>query len=497
VPKTAGLRTEVLTTLTLLMGAALLLGGVMLLRLTGQSLLEQKVEQLRLMTGTIARALADSYRGTEQKTPFVLTTLRQLPEEQHHEGWWVYGPDLQLIASFRSGEVEPYPAIRRQQVRLSGQPLESVEFPSLLQTFTAAEASAHFVQPLYQQKRFIGLLEICYSLEDIRYRLLLSQRMILLYVLLYGCVLVFIGYYLLQRNVIRPARNLLQATEDVSRGHLETRLPAAGPTEIVRLADAFNHMVAALQESRRETQVHISTLEQTNQELQRTRDELIRSEKLASVGQLAAGLAHELGNPLAALIGYLEILKGRLQDDDREVVRRSITEAARIDYLVRELLNFSRPTDIEAQELDPVTVLRSAVSLLEHQGAFVGIKLIDRLPAALDKTRISDHKLQQLFVNLLLNAAQACRAGGQVELVAGQSGETLWLTITDNGCGIKPEQLGKIFDPFFSTKPPGKGTGLGLSICHRIVEEVGGRIEVVSQAGEGSCFKVELSRFSG
>lgn len=492
--KPAGLRAEILTTLTLLMGAALLLGGVMMLRLTEQSLLEQKVSQLRLISGTIARSLADSYDITEQSAPFVLNSLKQLPDELNHDGWWLYGANLQLLASFRSGDGEPYSAVRRQQARLSGELLESVEFPALLQVFADAEASAHFALPLFQQDRFIGLLDIRYSLDDIRYRLLLSQRMILIYVFLYGSVLIFIGYYLLQRNVIRPAINLLRATEDVSRGHLETRLPVAGPAEIAQLADAYNHMVAALQNSRQETQSHIATLEQTNEELQRTRDELIRSEKLASVGQLSAGLAHELGNPLAALIGYLEILKGRLQAEDGEVVCRSITEAERIDYLVRELLNFSRPSDVEPVELDPVTVLRSAVSLLEHQGAFADVELIDRLPAQLGRVKGCEHKLQQLFVNLLLNAVHACRLGGQVELEAGQSGATVWVTIEDCGCGIAADKLGKIFDPFFTTKAPGEGTGLGLSICHRIVEEIGGRIVVESEAGIGSCFKVELPR---
>lgn len=468
-----------------------------MLRLTEQSLLEQKISQLRIMTAIVASSLAEnssaaSSLGTQREAPFSLTILKQLPDELNHQGWWLYSPDRQLIASYRVAEGQPFSAARHQQVRISGQALESVDFPSLLEIFSATVPTAHFAQPLYHNKRFLGILDIRYSLEDIRYRLFLSQRMILVYVLLYGSVLVSIGYYLLQRNVVKPARNLLQATEDVSRGNLETRLPVAGPAEIAHLADAYNHMVEALQESRFETRQHITTLEQTNQELQRTRDELIRSEKMSSVGQLAAGLAHELGNPLTALIGYLEFMKGQLEGDDRELAQRSLTETERIDFLVRELLDFSRPSEIHAEPLAPVELLRSAVRLLKNQGSLVGIEIIDLLPENLPQVMISPHKFQQLLVNLLLNAAHACAGEGQIQLSGGQEKEIVWMTVNDNGCGIAADVIGKVFDPFFTSKQPGEGTGLGLSICHRIVEEAGGRIFAESKLREGSSFRVEL-----
>ena len=126
--------------------------------------------------------------------------------------------------------------------------------------------------------------------------------------------------------------------------------------------------------------------------------------------------------------------------------------------------------------------------------ALVDLKLVDQLPDELSPIRISSHKLQQLFVNLLLNAVYACQKEGQIELTAGQTIDSLWLAIADNGCGIETDKLGRIFDPFFTTKAPGEGTGLGLTICHRIVEEAGGRVMVESQLGKGSCFKVEFPK---
>lgn len=497
--KPVGLRTEIITTLSLLMGAALLLGGVLMLRLTEQSLLEQKVAQLRIMTGMLAHSLAVSSKltapsATKLATPFALNLLNELPDELDQQDWWLYDADLQLIASYRSDSSPPFSAARYQQLRLSGQPLETVEFPSLVQLFSVtAVATAQFAEPLYVNNRFLGVLDIRYSLDDIRHRLLLSQQLLLLYVLLYGSVLVAAGYYLLQRNVIKPARDLLQATEDVSRGNLETRLPVAGPLEIAHLADAYNHMVDALQSSRAETQSHISALQLTNAELQQAREELIRSEKLASVGQLAAGLAHELGNPLAALIGYLEILKIRITTSaEQDVVKRSLTEAGRIDYLVRELLDYSRPTATVTDRVDPLVELRNSLQLLKHQGVFAGLTLLDHLPVCETTVLIDRQKLQQVFINLLLNAVQACIEQGQVTVAAELVDDSISLLIIDNGCGIAADKLGKIFDPFFTTKAPGKGTGLGLAICQRIVAEAGGEIVVQSTPKKGSVFRVKL-----
>lgn len=482
--KSTGLRTEILITLSLLMGAALLLGGVLMLRLSEQSLLEQKVAQLRLLTGTIVRSLADA-NAPERPIPLTAGLLRQLPDDQLHDGWWLYGPDLSLLASFSKEEGEPSSTARMQQVRLSGQGLEIVEFPPLLLLFSDAPRMAHFIEPIYQRGQFRGLLDIRYSLNDIRQRLLLSLRLTVLYVLFYGMVLISVGYYLLQRNVVRPARNLLRATVEVGRGNLENRLPVAGPSEIAQLAAAYNHMVEALQGSRQETRDHIETL-------QRTRDELVRSEKLASVGQLAAGLAHELGNPLAALIGYLELLKQQLVGAaEEDIVERSLVETSRIDFLVRELLDFSRPDQNDlAVSVNPAAELKSCVRLLHNQGMLTDIDIRDELPASLASIRINKNRLQQVFVNLLMNAIHACNDGGQITLTAGSECEAVWIGIADNGPGIADEDLGRIFEPFYTTKEPGQGTGLGLAICQRIITEAQGNIEVDSVTGKGSVFKL-------
>lgn len=492
--KVVGLRTEILTTLTFLMGAALLLGGGLMLRLLEQGLLEQRLVQLDALTQTLSTSLVETYRrqsGTASQ--FSTKPLEQLTRDLEYEGWWLYDRNLNLLSAVSDAEGEPNVVSRLQQIKSGAEVVSSVAFPSLLKILSSSPALVKIDSPLFVDRQFVGLLEIHFSLEGIRSKLLFSMQIVLVYALLFGGVLVLIGYYLLQRNVVKPARDLLNATEEVGRGNLGNRLPVAGPIELARLAEAYNNMVTALLTSRKETQTHIEALLQTNQHLQIAREELIRSEKLASVGQLAAGLAHELGNPLAALIGYLEILKLQTESTETlDVVNRSLAETERIDFLVRELLDFSKPSDASPETFEPVEELRHCLALLKNQGVFSAREIVDGLDAFLPKIRMERQKLHQVVINLLLNAVQATELSGRIKLSSGVDESIVWFEIEDYGCGMKEEDLKYIFDPFFTTKPPGSGTGLGLAICHRIVEQIGGSINVSSKVGTGSCFRVNL-----
>ncbi len=490
--KTVGLRTEILITLTLLLGAALLLGGLMMLRLTEKNLLEERVRQLDSLSRVLGQSIAILAGKGEMSQSRNL--LKVLPENVNCDGWWLYDQGVDLVDSWTSSEneVERSSVTRRQQVKFTGELQRVINFQTFLNVFINSNSTAHFIIPLNSNNRFSGILELNYSLNDIHSILLKSQQIIIIYVLLYGAILILTGYYLLQRNIIKPVLNLLQATEEVSRGNLATRLPMFGPREFLQLAEAYNQMVEALQNSRGETEKHIASLEETNRDLKQARNELIRSEKMASVGQLSAGLAHELGNPLSALIGYLEFLKQKIESDSgKDIIERSLVETNRIDFLVRELLDFSRPADnIQVESIDLIIALNSSVQLLQNQGALTDFAIINVLPEVLPPIRIDPHKLQQVLINLLLNAAQACDKTGRITLSAGAGDTCVWLGIRDNGCGIAAADLNKIFEPFFTSKPPGEGTGLGLAICQRIVEEAGGDIQVESHPGDGSLFKL-------
>lgn len=488
--KSVGLRTEILLTLSLLMGAALLFGGVMLLRLTEKSLLEQRLVQLDALTQTLMMAAKQS---EDDKNSKLEELLRGLPEELATKGWWLYNNNLELQVSEAEATISPFPVATLRRVQLDKESYHRLIFPSLIGLFRFSEPSVHYALPLFKNGLFLGVIELQFALDDIRYQLLFSQKMIFLYVFLYGSVLVLIGYYLLQRNVIIPTRKLLFATGEVGRGVLDGYLEPEGPLEIFKLAEAYNSMIDALRISRQETQEQIDALGESNQSLLQAREELFQSEKLASVGQLAAGLAHELGNPLAALIGYLELLKFRLGSNaEADIVSRSIAEAERIDFLIRELLDFSRPSTVETENLDPVQELRSTVDMLRHQGSLNSIEIVDEMPSSVSLIEVNGHKLRQVYINLLLNAVQACGDHGEIRLTAEAGNSSILLSIKDNGCGICEVDLPKIFVPFYTTKDAGKGTGLGLAVCYRIIEDAGGKITVSSELYKGTSFEIEL-----
>ncbi len=495
VKKNVGLRTEILVTLTFLLVAALLLGGMLMLRLTEQRLLAERLRHLDETARFVAFALSEQQNSADSSHPgrSRQRLLDKLCENAHCDGWWLFDLDLNAVEFFTTAGQQPLSLSRRQQVKLSGNMELRVKFPALLNLFGSTSAGAQLALPLYTDQRFAGVLEMHFSLEDIRLQLRDALKILLIYVALYGLVLIAAGYYLLQRNIIKPAKLLLRATLDVGRGDLNTRLPIAGPTELAQLATAYNDMVIALNKSQAQTGIHIEELKKTNRQLQQARDELIRSEKMASVGQLAAGLAHELGNPLAALIGYLELLKTRLSAADKDVALRCLAETQRIDYLVRELLDFSRPADKNSiDKVDCIAELRVCRDLLARQGTFKEVRVTDQLTEVSAMVQINRQKLHQVYINLLINAVHACEKKGEIELTAGCGQGHVWLQIKDDGCGIAAGSLPRIFDPFYTTKAPGEGTGLGLTICHRIIDEAGGRLQVESCPGQGSVFRVVL-----
>jgi signal transduction histidine kinase len=303
------------------------------------------------------------------------------------------------------------------------------------------------------------------------------------------------GVYVLSRAVLRPVRRLQEVSQLIAAGDLNQAVPPEGPVELAELAGSFNSMVVALRRGQLEREAHIDALERANTEVRKAQDELVRSEKLASIGHLAAGMAHEIGNPLGAVVGYLGILDEETTSvREKEIIGRAQAEVSRIDRLVRELLDYAAPLDGRDQLFDPVGAMAEARDILAHQGLFDGVDFDDQLPAGLPLTRMARHKLVQVFINLLLNARDALAPGGTIRLDAGEEKGLLWLAVADTGIGMDTEVLAHIFEPFYSTKDPGKGRGLGLAVCQRVVDEVGGRIKVTSVPGEWSEFRVWLPK---
>ncbi|MGB8930389.1 MAG: ATP-binding protein, partial [Anaeromyxobacteraceae bacterium] len=264
-----------------------------------------------------------------------------------------------------------------------------------------------------------------------------------------------------------------------------------------RAAIAFERLAGALVEERRRLATKVAELESSNAQLAAARESLLRSEKLATVGRLAAGVAHEVGNPLGAIGGYAALAHTRLTvaGGDAEVIDwldRIAVETRRIDGTIRELLDFARPA---VPDLTPVALsssLDAALRLARVQPRFRDVEVTLALPEELPPVRADDGRLCQLFLNLLLNAGDAMGGRGPLRIAARVDGAMVEVEVADRGPGIPEVDLSRIFDPFFTTKPPGEGTGLGLSVCHGIVESFGGTISVANREGGGAAFTLRL-----
>ena len=294
------------------------------------------------------------------------------------------------------------------------------------------------------------------------------------YTLLSALITFLIGASLLNRVIARPLDRLAAAAERIGRLELDDPLGGQAPT-LGRLGVAFERMAHSLKEERARVSTQIDELEKLNRQLAEARDSLLRSEKLATVGRLAAGVAHEIGNPLGAILGYLELARAKAGADGGELLTRIDHEVARIDRTVRELLDFSRPA--------PQAPALSLVSLFEAVDAAVRLASVQKrlkhvgFSVQVDrelKVLAEPHRLSQVLVNVLLNAGDAMKGEGKVEICARRlegiparrasdppPGPRIELEIADSGPGIASADLLRIFDPFFTTKEPGEGTGLG------------------------------------
>ncbi len=325
---------------------------------------------------------------------------------------------------------------------------------------------------------------------------------------------VLFGFFLMDRSVVRPIRRLAAVTDKIAGGEYHLRAEESPRNEVGALGGAFNRMIAAL----------LSAQERVRQ----AEHEAFRSEKLATVGRLAAGVAHEVGNPLMAIRGYAEYLgKGQADPAEREECLAKIVEETRkIENIVRGLLSVAGPIRPgEKEETDVAAVVRETVEILSFRKMFRDVEVRVECEEV-DRARISPGHFQQVLLNLLINAVDAmesrgvlvvrafrppswvppgCRSprrrasdppGIDVLQLRGGQGKGphrgVAVSVADNGCGIRPEELAGIFDPFYTTKEPGKGTGLGLSVSRAIVEGAGGEILVESEEGKGSTFTVVL-----
>ncbi len=351
--------------------------------------------------------------------------------------------------------------------------------------------------PLIYEGRLLGGIAISSTLEPVYQILRKSEKFILLYIVLDTVILVIVGVYILSRIVVKPIRRLLKLTEGYRSGDIILPIPEDSKNEIGNLTRSLRSMLQRLDENKRELKGHIASLEVANRELKQAQDEIIRSEKLASVGRLTAGIAHEIGNPIGIVEGYLELIKkGDISEEERnDFIIRAESEINRVDNIIRQLLDFSRSSSGKKEVSHIHELIINTVNILKPQPMMEGIGIKLDFGADRDRVFADPNQLQQVFLNIIINAADVLsenKTPMELTIMTEDSADTIEVRFKDNGRGIAGDDLIHIFDPFYTTKDPGKGTGLGLSVCYRIVEGHGGKISAESLPGEGTTIIIRL-----
>lgn len=299
---------------------------------------------------------------------------------------------------------------------------------------------------------------------------------------------------LVARRVTRPIKELTDGAHAIARDELQTRIAVRSGDELGTLALAFNRMAESLAQNRQELTEKNAALTRANEESRQMQKHLIRAERLAAIGQLAAGVSHEIDNPVGIILGYAELLFEDLAADDprREDVRAIIDECKRCKRITGGLLGFARATPARRSLIELANLVQETLTSLRPQKLFRRLEVrFDRSPDLPPVAGDAD-QLRQVLVNLFLNAAQAMGGEGVLTVEVFAADQRAVVQIADTGTGIPVDLRERIFEPFFSTKAKGEGTGLGLSVCRKLVQDHGGQLAVDAAPGGGARFRLEL-----
>jgi two-component system NtrC family sensor kinase len=360
-----------------------------------------------------------------------------------------------------------------------------------------------------RERPMLGVLEISMSMREPDARLAETKRLIVWAAVLIALSVALTAALLIRHVVRQPVMRLIGGAKRIAAGEYGTQIPVAGHNEVTVLAGTFNAMSLELRRAHDELTGWSARLEQRLQEktaeLGSTQRQVAHMDKMASLGRLAATVAHELNNPLAGILTYARLVERTIQEGGENVPQRGeLTrclgliqkEAARSGAIVKNLLTFARRSGVSltANPLNPV--LERSVLLVSHHAQMAGVRLELLLLEGDDVLVCDPDQLEQAVVALLVNAIEATQGGGKITLAARAQGETLLLSVTDTGSGIPETLLPHIFEPFFTSKEGGTegSVGLGLAVVYGIVQRHGGRIEVDSAVGQGTTFRITLPR---
>ena len=341
---------------------------------------------------------------------------------------------------------------------------------------------------------YVGMLEAPYI--DLRNKVVYS----FFGIGVLGVFLVLILSFFITTGIIRPLREMVRATRQIAEGDFSWELSLSSKDEIGKLAESFNHMLVRLKQAREELEDYGRTLEekveQRSQQLKRIQTQLMQSEKLASLGRLASGVAHEINSPITGILTFSHLLMRKLKGNPelQRELELIVKETTRVSTIVRGLLDFARESKPQKRPCNINDLILHTLTLVERQSVFHDIQIIKNLDPQIPMALLDANQIQQVFMNILLNAADAMPAGGVLTITSHLTSEDRFVQVrfADTGCGIPEKDLGRIFDPFFTTKADKKGTGLGLAVSFGIIDRHRGQIEAQSEEGQGTTFTIKL-----
>ena len=502
------LRTGIVACLTFLILSAMLLINVVMVKFAERDLIDAKVEMGRILIHTIGQRIVydtlSRHKALNElgSLPRFSKEIAQLLRMGGYSNVLVADSTGARVFALGSWGKREENALVRSREALTTQK-SSLEFLGEIWGVTwLAPEMIRMSAPFFFEGRLMGAVAICADLSPLYQGLRKSERLILIYICLNALILVLFGIYLLSRTVVKPIHRLLTITEEFEEWPPIFDQGESSRNEIGQLFRSLKMMLKRLETNKRELKANISSLEEANLEIKKAQNEIIKSEKMATAGRLATGVAHEIGNPLSIVLGYLELLKGgELRDEDRnDFVGRIESEVTRINRIIRELLDFSRPSSAANEETGIHQLIRETVKMLEPQPMMDRIEIRQVLRAKKDVVWAGTAQLKQVLLNIMINAADAMIDGESsdglspkvLNIETENQDDSIVISFTDTGIGIPPKELGRVFDPFYTTKEPGKGTGLGLSVCYTIIEGLEGTIRAESVLGKGSKFIVNI-----
>ncbi len=504
------LRTKIAVNLAVLLLLAMVLIDLVSMVTIRRELIRSEVSKANLLLSVLENDLASVPVGTigtvDSESKSLL--IKMINDSQIANALHI-GPSGEKVYLGEHSEISEKELVAYTKQALTNGQKTNHFFGTTWGIFWKQKAKLILSAPLRNNQSIAGGISIVLPLERVYNALRHSQQIIFIYIAINLAILTYIGIYRISKLYLMPLGRLAKRAEDYKEDDEIIFSVRKEDNELNRLSKALNSMLKRISADKEKLRSTVLSLEQANLELKKAQKEIIQAEKLASVGRLSAGIAHEIGNPMGIVIGYLDLLKQ--EDIDREerdeYLTRTEAEIERINTIIRQLLEVSRPSGSERMAVSVHELIHDTASVLQVQPLMSNIELSLQLMAAEDTVLADSNQLRQVFLNLIINAADAISiegggTGGKLEIITaletGSDSETknpatrLKILFIDDGPGIDEESLDNIFDPFFTTKDPGRGTGLGLSVSFMIVESMGGTMAVTSEAGSGTTMKVSL-----